>query len=159
MLDPNTQMALARLGAYCAMGFAALGSAFGCGVAGMSAIGSWKKCYMQGKQAPFQLSILTGAPMTQTIYGMILMILINGKLSLESAGALAAWPTILIIGIVGGCAIGLSAVFQGKAAAGACDAFAETRQGFTNYLMALGIIETIAIFAMVFSIMILGSIA
>ena len=152
-MDPQTQLALAKAGAFCAMGISALGSAYGCGVAGASAIGSWKKCYAQGKAAPFQLSILTGAPMTQTIYGLILMTILKGKATLELA---ANWPMLLIVGILGGLAIALSGVFQGRAAAGACDAVAETGQGFTNYLLALGIIETIAIFAMVFAIMLVG---
>ena len=49
----------------------------------------------------------------------------------------------------------LSAVFQGKAGACGCVAYAETNQGFAYYLMVLGIVETCAIFALVFSIMIL----
>jgi V/A-type H+-transporting ATPase subunit K len=48
-------------------------------------------------------------------------------------------------------AIGLSAFYQGKAGAAAADAQAETGQGLTNYLAALGIIETTAIFTMVFT--------
>jgi V/A-type H+-transporting ATPase subunit K len=55
-----------------------------------------------------------------------------------------------MLGAVGGMAIGLSAWMQGKIGAAAADAFAETGQGFTNYLMALGIIESVAIFVMVF---------
>lgn len=156
----STQIALANVGAFCAMGIAAIGSAYGCGVAGASAIGAWKKCYAQGKQAPFQLSVLTGAPMTQTIYGLILMTIIKGNVAdavaANPAAAAAAWPLYLIVGILGGLAIAISGAFQGRAAAGACDAFAETNQGFTNYLIALGVIETIAIFAMVFAIMLLG---
>ena len=151
-MDPATQLALAKAGAFCAMGISAIGSAYGCGVAGASAIGSWKKCYAQGKQAPFQLSVLTGAPMTQTIYGLILMTIIKGKVDADFAN----WPLYLFVGIIGGIAIAISGAFQGRAAAGACDAFAETGQGFTNYLLALGIVETIAIFAMVFAIMLIG---
>ena len=151
-MDPATQLALAKAGAFCAMGISAIGSAYGCGVAGASAIGSWKKCYAQGKQAPFQLSVLTGAPMTQTIYGLILMTIIKGKVVEDAAN----WPLYLFVGIIGGIAIAISGAFQGRAAAGACDAFAETGQGFTNYLLALGIVETIAIFAMVFAIMLIG---
>ena len=151
-MDPATQLALAKAGAFCAMGISAIGSAYGCGVAGASAIGSWKKCYAQGKQAPFQLSVLTGAPMTQTIYGLILMTIIKGKVEADAAN----WPLYLFVGIIGGIAIAISGAFQGRAAAGACDAFAETGQGFTNYLLALGIVETIAIFAMVFAIMLIG---
>ena len=146
----STQSALAYAGAFCAVGFAALGSAYGCGVAAASAIGSWKKCYIQGKDAPFQLTILTGAPMTQTIYGFILM------LSLAKPEFADSWATCLITGILGGIAIALSAAFQGRAAAGACDALVEGGSGFVNYLIALGVIETIAIFVLVFAILLLG---
>ena len=149
----STQLALAYAGAFCAVGFAALGSAYGCGVAAASAIGSWKKCYIQGKDAPFQLTILTGAPMTQTIYGFILM------LSLAKPELASSWAACLITGIIGGIAIALSAAFQGRAAAGACDALVEGGAGFVNYLIALGVIETIAIFVLVFAILLLGKFA
>ena len=55
-------------------------------------------------------------------------------------------------------AIALSAAFQGRAAAGACDALVEGGSGFVNYLIALGVIETIAIFVLVFAILLLGKI-
>ena len=45
------------------------------------------------------------------------------------------------------------------AAAAACDAQGETGQGLTNYFGALGIVETVAIFTMVFTIIALGKIA
>ena len=134
----TTQQALTLAGSFCAMGFAAIGSAYGCGVAGAAAVGGWKKCYVQGKPAPFQLSAFAGAPMTQTIYGMLLMNQIMNK-------APEMWAVCLIIGIVCGCAIAASAVFQGRAAAAACDSFSETGQGFANDLMAIGIIEAVAI--------------
>ena len=70
----------------------------------------------------------------------------------------SAWPAILLIGILGGLAMGVSAMFQGRAGAGACDAQAETGEGFSNYLIAVGIIETTALFAMVFVILILNKI-
>ena len=44
----------------------------------------------------------------------------------------------------------MSAYFQGKIGAVAADAMAEAGKGFTNYLIALGIIETVALFVMVF---------
>jgi len=146
------QQALTMAGAFCALGFAAIGSAYGCGVAASSAIGSWKKCYLQGKAAPFQLAILTGVPMSQTIYGFILMMLISGS----AAKYAATWQACLAIGLAGGAAIGMSAALQGRAAAGACDAFSETGKGFVYYLIALGVVETIAIFVMAFAIVLLG---
>jgi V/A-type H+-transporting ATPase subunit K len=52
----------------------------------------------------------------------------------------------------------LSAWYQGKAGASAADAMGETGKGFGNYIMVLGIIETVAIFVMVFSLMAIGKI-
>jgi len=45
---------------------------------------------------------------------------------------------------------------QGKAGAAASDAMAETGKGFGNYLMVLGVIETVALFVMVFILMAAG---
>jgi V/A-type H+-transporting ATPase subunit K len=57
----------------------------------------------------------------------------------------------LIIGLVTGAAMGMSAFRQGKAGAKAADALAETGKGFGNYIMVLGVIETVALFVMVFT--------
>ena len=153
-MDPVTQQALTQAGAFAAIGFAAVGSALGAGVAGCAAVGAWKKCYAQDRPAPFQLAVFAGAPLSQTIYGMILMFLISAKL--KDAAMVGYWPLFLMIGVGGGIAMGISAWKQGVAGAGACDAFAETGKGFTNYLMALGIVETVAIFSMAFAIILIG---
>ena len=111
---------------------AAVGSALGTGVAGMAAIGAWKKAFVQNKVAPFVMVAFVGAPLTQTIYGMILRNAIkDASLPPES------FPFQMLIGAVGGLAIGLSAYMQGKAAARASDALGETGRGFGNYLMVL----------------------
>lgn len=124
---------------------AALGSALGTGVAGMAAIGGWKKAFAQNKVAPFMLIAFVGAPLSQTIYGMILRNAIqNANLPPES------YIYQMIIGFLGGLAIGMSAYMQGKAGARASDALAETGKGFGQYIMVLGVIETVALFVMVF---------
>ncbi len=117
-------------------------------------MGAWKKCYAANKPAPFLLLSFVGAPITQTLYGMILMFLMLGKTNVAGAGV-----PCLVLGIFAGLGIGLSALFQGRAGAAACDSQAETNQGFTNYLAALGIVETVAIFTMVFTLIALGKIA
>ncbi len=152
-MSPELQIALAKAGAVSAMAFAALGSALGTGAAGASAVGAWKKCYLQKKPAPFQLAVFVGAPLSQTIYGMILMLLVNNKLG--DTAELTNWPFFLIGGIVAGLAMGMSAWMQGRAGAGASDSFAETGEGFTNNLLVLGVIETVALFVMVFVIVML----
>ena len=142
---------LGEAGAYASVGFAAMGSAIGTGLAGCSAVGAWKKCYAQNKPAPFLLLVYAGAPFTQTIYGMILLFFIKAAV----ASTPERWPLYLVVGITGGIAMGCSAWFQGKAAAGACDSFAETGKGFVNNIIVVGIIETVAIFTMIFAKLIL----
>lgn len=128
------------------LAFSAMGSALGTGVAGMAAIGAWKRAFMQNKAAPFILIAFVGAPLSQTIYGMILRNAIkNANLPPES------YIYQMILGLVAGLAIGLSAWMQGKAGARASDALAETGKGFGNYIMVLGVIETVALFVMVFA--------
>ena len=157
-------------GAIACLGLAGAGSALGTGFAASAAVGAWKKCYAAGKPAPFLLLSFVGAPITQTLYGMILMFIMLGKVEfIENAEgvltgikplvATGAGLPVLVAGIFAGLAIGLSALFQGRAGAAACDAQGETGQGLTNYFGALGIVETVAIFTMVFTIIALGKIA
>ena len=125
---------------------AAIGSALGTGAAGMAAIGAWKKAFAQNKAAPFILVAFVGAPLSQTIYGMILRNAIQGATWAEGT---YHWQ--ILIGALAGLAMGLSAYMQGKAGAKASDALAETGKGFGNYIMVLGVIETVALFVMVFA--------
>jgi len=147
--------ALGQLGGVAAMAISAVGSGMGAGIAGQAAVGAWKRCFIQNKPAPFQLAVFVGAPLSQTIYGMILMLLISNK---AKAVDPSNWLFLLLAGIIGGCGMAVSAYMQGKAAAGCCDAFAETGKGFTNNLLVLGVIETVALFVMVFVIIALAAI-
>ena len=115
----------------------------------MAGIGAWKKCYLQGKPAPFILLVFIGAPLSQTIYGLLLLLAFN-KMAIDPAVASVMWPAVLGAGIIGGIAMGMSAWYQGKAGAAGSDALAETGQGFGNYLTTLGIVETVALFVMIF---------
>ena len=101
-------MNLGLLATALAMGIAAIGSAIGIGIAGQASIGAWKKCYMSNKAAPFILTVFAGAPLTQTIYGFLLMQQMKGS---------AADPTFLFgLGIASGVPMAVSAYFQGKPA-------------------------------------------
>ena len=149
-----TQKALVFAAAFLAIGLSAIGSAYGTGVASCAAVGAWKKCYMQNKPAPFQLLIFAGAPLSQTIYGMILMFSIMGA-ELTKPGI---WIFYMITGVLSGIAIGISAIWQGRACAAACDAFSETGKGFANQMVVICIIETVAIFVMAFAMVLLAMI-
>ena len=66
-------------------------------------------------------------------------------------------PAFLIgLGIASGLAMAFSAVFQGKAGAAGADALAETGKGFSQYITVVGLCETVALFALVFSMVALG---
>ena len=128
------------------LALSAIGSALGTGVAGMAAVGAWKRAFAQNKAAPFILIAFVGAPLSQTIYGMIL------RNAIQSANLPPeTYLYQLLIGLFAGVAIGMSAYMQWKAGAKAADALAETGKGFGNYIMVLGVIETVALFVMVFT--------
>ncbi len=144
-------MNIGLIGPAAALGLAAIGSALGTGVASQAAVGGWKKCFANNKPAPFMLVAFSGAPLTQTIYGFLLMLFISGS-SVEPMAMAAA-------GVFGGIAMGFSAYMQGKAAARAADALAETGKGTAQYFMVIGIVETVALFVMVFLLLMLPAAA
>ena len=144
-------MNLAFVGMAAALGLSASGSAFGAGFAGMASVGAWKKCYASGKPSPFIMIAFSGAPLTQTIYGFLLMNFIKSAVEAGAEPGLAFG-----VGIFGGLAIGLSGLFQGKCAAAAADALGATGKGTANYFIVVGIVETVALFTLVFSLLLLG---
>ena len=143
-------MNLGQLGIALAMGIAATGSAIGIGIAGQASIGAWKKCYMNNKAAPFILTVFAGAPLTQTIYGFLLMQQMAGAVDDKDSAFLFG------LGIASGLAMAVSAYVQGKAGAAGADALAETGKGFSQYITVVGLCETVALFALVFSMVALG---
>lgn len=145
-MDAELMTALGKMGGAAALCLSAVGSALGAGAAGPAAVGAWKKCYAQGKVAPFTLVTFVGAPLSQTIYGMILM---NAIVRIANSNPMY-WPALTAAGVFGGLAMGFSAWYQGVSGAAASDALGETGKGFGNYLMVLGVIETVALFVMVF---------
>jgi V/A-type H+-transporting ATPase subunit K len=128
------------------LSLAAIGSAIGTGTAGMSAIGAWKKMIINGEKAATALLIFVGAPLSQVIYGMILKNAIaDANLSPDSY----MWQ--LLIGLFAGAAMAGSAIYQGKTGARACDAIASGANDTAKYIMIIGIVETVALFVMIFT--------
>jgi len=147
-MDTNLTVQFKDLGAILVLALSAVGSGWGAGIAGMSAIGAWKKNFSQNKAAPFMSVVFVAAPLTQTVYGMIVM---RRLMEIANKGQFL-WS----IGAFAGLAIGLSALWQGKCAASACDALGEAGKGFGNYLVVLGMTETVALLVMAFTLMLLG---
>jgi len=138
---------LAEIGVGSSFILAAIGSMVGAFVVGSATIGAWKKCYLENKPGPFIMVAFAGAPLTNSIYGFILM----GQL--EASVRLSNFQ-LFYMGVLAGFILAASAYTQARVAAYASEAFAETGQGFGNYMMVIGICETIALFTMVFTILI-----
>jgi V/A-type H+-transporting ATPase subunit K len=144
-------MSIAFIGIAACLALSGMGSVFGAAIAGLAAVGSWKKCFVQNKPAPMTLVAFAGAPLTNVIYGFILMNTLYGAMGTASD------LLILCIGIFSGIVIAGAGIGQAKCAAAACDAVGETGQGFGNYMLVLGIAETVGLFTMVFSILIVSA--
>jgi len=146
---------LGQLGMALAVGMAAVGSSLGAGVAGMSAAGSWAKDARAGKPIRFIYIICVAAPITQTLYGFLVMLPMAGKLAVAGTSG----GMLLGIGIATGLGEMLSAWMQGAIGAAGCRMLSESEgKGFAFILIALGIAETVGIFTMVFMWILLRSI-
>lgn len=137
-------MTFGLFGAAAVLGISAVGSAIGLSIAGQATIGAWKRCYMNNKPAPFILVAFAGAPLTQTIYGFLLM---NAMLASQKSD----W-FLLGVGVICSLGIAASAIAQGSAGAAGSDALAETGKGFSQYITVVGLCETVALFVMVFGL-------
>lgn len=138
------------------LALSAVGSAVGIGIVGQAAAGAWSKEARAGKPLSFTYVILVGLPLSQTIYGAILMLIglrdrvYDAELLSQNAGVL------LGIAIAGGLAELFSAWFQGRIGAAACRTLSESGgQGLAFMIIAMGIAETVGLFAFVFLLMVL----
>ncbi|WP_100613761.1 V-type ATP synthase subunit K [Confluentibacter citreus] len=143
-LIQNTVQGLGDMGL--SLSIASIGSAIGTGIAGMAAIGAWKKMITNGQKASTAMLIFVGAPLSQVIYGMILK---NAIADANLAPESYIWQ--IIIGLFAGAAMAGSAIFQGKTGARACDAIASGANDTAKYIMVIGIVETVALFVMIFT--------
>ena len=137
---------LGHIGIGASFGLAALGSAIGIVINGQAVIGAWKKCYLQKKPAPFILVVFAGSVLSNPIYGFITMTSLADSVLLNNY-------QLFVLGISAGLCLGVVAITQAICSAAAAEAYAETRQGFGNFLMVIGIAETVSLFAMVFTLL------
>jgi len=146
----NTSAFWGLIGAGLVMGLSALGAAISMGIAGSATIGAWKRCYKANRPVPMTLLAFVGFPLTEVFYGFILMRQMLGVASVDNNGLL------LSLGIGAGVTIGIVAVAEGYVGAAAADALSDTGKGFASYIAVVGVCETVALFAMVLSMTVLG---
>jgi V/A-type H+-transporting ATPase subunit K len=139
--------AMNMIGPGIVLGLGCLGSSIGCGIAGMASHAVMTRV----EEGHGKFIALSAVPSSQSIYGFILMILMRDSIR---AGTLSALGGIGI-GLFVGLAIMMSSIFQGKCAATAIQASAKQPGIFGKAFAALGIVESFALFAFVFALLII----
>ncbi len=135
-------MDFGMVGPALALGLAGIGSAIGCGLAGMVSHAVMSRV----DEGHAKFLILSAIPASQMIYGFILMLLMSQSVRTGGVSPLSA----IAIGASSGSAIMVAAIFQGKACVSAIQAIAKKPSVFAKTIIAIGIIESFALFAFVF---------
>jgi len=140
-------MDFSMIGPGIALGLGCLGSAIGCGIAGMASHGVMTHV----DEGHGKFIGISAVPSSQSIYGFVLMILMRNALTAGTLSPLSGVGIALFAGL----AIMTSAIFQGKVAATAIQAAAKQPAIFGKCMAALGIVESFALFAFVFALLII----
>lgn len=142
---------LGQLGVVLCFGLGAVGSALGIMTAGMAAAGAWAKDARAGKPISFTYVIFVAAPLSQTLYAMIVMNRMGAAIA--DTPALASDKAGLLLGIGLACGFGelISAWGQGKIGAAACRCLSEGEgKGLAFLIIAIGVVETVGMFSFAF---------
>ncbi len=148
---------LGQIGFALPLGLGAIGSALGIGAAGRAAAGAWAKEAKAGEQMNFKYIVLTGMPLSQTIYGLLVSLLVILPVLQNPEYPLAAnGGALFVIGLAAGLGELFSAWMQGAIGAAGVRAMSESEgKPFANTMIAMGIAETVGIFAFVFMFMLM----
>jgi V/A-type H+-transporting ATPase subunit K len=141
-------MDLKMVGPAICLGLGAIGSAIGCAIAGMASHGVMSRV----EEGHGKFIGMSAVPSSQMIYSFVLMLLLKNAII---AGTVSEWSAIGI-GLSSGAAIMLAAVYQGMCAATGIQATAKQPSLFGKCFAALGIVESFALFAFVFAILLLS---
>ena len=148
----ETTLFFGQMGMALMLGLAALGSSLGIGAAGCAAAGAWAKEARAGKPLSFSYIILTGMPLSQTIYAFILMYAgLSPVVTGDPKFAAAQGGMLLAIGLGCGLAELFSAWMQGRIGASAIRCLSDGEgKGFAFLIIAMGIAETVGLLGFVF---------
>jgi V/A-type H+-transporting ATPase subunit K len=130
------------------LGLGCIGSAIGCGIAGMASHGAMTRV----EEGHGKFIALSAAPSTQSIFGFIFMVLMKNAIK---AGTLSGLSGIGI-GLFVGLALAICATYQGQCAASAIQATAKQPGVFGKAFLAIAIVESFAIFAFIFGLLLLS---
>lgn len=140
-------MDFSMIGPGIVLGLGCLGSSIGCALAGMAAHGVMTHV----EEGHGKFIGLSALPSSQAIYGFVLMIIMAGRIREGILSPLTA----IGIAIPVGSAILVCSVYQGKVAATAIQASGKNPAIFGKCAAGVGIVETFALFAFVFTLLII----
>lgn len=129
------------------LGLSSAGSCVGCGIAGAASHAVMSRV----EEGHGKYIGMSAAPSSQSIYGFILMLLMSRAIR---AGTLAPVSAIFI-GVFIGIAMMASSIYQGKVCATGIQASAKQPAIFGKCFAAVGIIESFALFAFVFALLLI----
>lgn len=142
-------VALGWLGLYAPVALGAIGSCIGCGIGGSAAIGAMLDTE-SGHGRFIGVSLM---PSSQVIYGIVIMFsLQREQMTAEAAGG------IFGIGLLAGFAMLYAGMRQGEAIASAINASKAKPEIFGISLAPAAVLEGFAVFALVFALVLSGSI-
>ncbi len=140
-------MAFDLIGPMLALSLSAIGAAVGCGIAGMVSHGVMARVE-EGQGKMIGLSVV---PASQLIYGFILMLLLKNAIEAGTVTQLTA----IAIGGGSGLAILVAAIYQGMCCASAIQSVAKQPALFGKTFVVIGVIESFALFAFVFALLLM----
>lgn len=140
-------MDFAMIGPALVLGLGCIGSAIGCGIAGMASHAVMSRV----EENHGKFIGISALPSSQSIYGFVLMILMKNALTAGSLSPIAG----IGIGVSVGMALLLSSVYQGMCGASAIQASAKQPAIYGKCFAALGIVESFSLFAFVFALILI----
>jgi len=147
LFDPAS---LATLGGAVALIGGLIGSSIGIGIAGSAGVATLSEDSGQFRN----VIVLASLPMTQTFYGLIVLILIITAVVPEMPAEGGAGFMVLGIGLIAAAAECFSAIYQGNVCASGISLLPKTKgRILTNAMMLAVFVELIGVLGLVFSIM------
>ncbi len=142
-------MALGWFGVFAPMALGAVGSIIGCARAGQAACGA----LLETESGHGRFIGVSAMPSSQIIYGIVVMLTLQGALNADTA------PGIFAIGLLAGIALMASGVYQGYCCASAINVSKSKVEIFGISLAPAAVVEGFAVFAFVFALVLVGSLS
>lgn len=129
------------------LGLGCVGSAIGCGISGMASHAVMSRV----EENHGKFIGMSAASSSQAIFGFVLMLLMKNNIQAGTLSSLSA----IGIGLSVGTALLFSAIYQGMCAASGIQAAAKQPAIIGKCFAALGIVESFALFAFVFALLLI----